>query len=188
MEQRHSVKRKSWLTQKQISLWTRRWIKSKYVNFYLLQHRYGLEFSLQLSSNLLGKKSKLRYKGSSPSSLFLQSTLRSQHMAPKTSMITSRGRLICLSSPHLLTLLFLGRGPPVGTDLIKLSLCNWTNIGISSASCSDNNKSSNSSYRLVCVRLFQGSKYINVFLNRNPKIANIMILPFADERTKTQWS
>lgn len=150
MEQWHSVKQKSRVSQRQISLWTRRWIKSKYVNFYLLQHRYGLEFSLQLSSNLPGKKSKLRYKDSSPSSFFLQSTLQSRHMAPKTSMITSRGRLICLNSPHLLTLLFLGVGPAVGTDLIrpvKFSLFNCTNIGISSANCSDNNKSSNSSYR-----------------------------------------
>lgn len=64
------------------------------VRFYLLPHRHGLEFFPQRSSNLPGKKSKLRYKGSSPSPLFLQSTLQSQHV---TSRGPPGGRLLCLT-------------------------------------------------------------------------------------------
>lgn len=64
------------------------------VRFYLLPHRHGLEFFPQRSSNLPGKKSKLRYQGSSPSPLFLQSTLQSQHV---TSRGPPGGRLLCLT-------------------------------------------------------------------------------------------
>lgn len=146
----------SWQTQNRISLWTRRSMKVKDGNFYLLQQRYGLR---TLSPPGLQRRKiyiMLQKTQNSPSSFLNTQLLRSP-------CITLRGSLICLNIPHLLIyfsliwLLLWVQVSPTYRSTPSSAYLDWK----SSARSGDNNNKSRKQLSFHTVHtLLWGSKYI----------------------------
>lgn len=163
----------SWQTQNRISLWTRRSMKVKDGNFYLLQQRYGLRTFFPPGLQRRKIYIKLQKTQNSPSS-FLNTQL------PRSPCITPRGSLICLNIPHLLiyfSLIWLLCGyrshPHTG---LHQALRIWTErvllgVGITTIKVE-------SSFHFTQFTHCSGvlSIFASLFLSRNPEIAAIIFL------------